>query len=68
MSLDTFYEGLEVRFKGKTGHIRFISDQYVTLCIHTHKDPMRDVCILIYSEQWKNIELLSGNRTSDEEK
>lgn len=66
MSQDLFYEGLEIQYKVHSGHVKFICEQYITMCVHTNKDPMRDVCILIYQDQWKNIELLSGNRTREE--
>lgn len=67
MSTDAFYEGLEIRYKHLTGHIKFVCDEYITLCIHTNKDPMRDVCVLIFKNQWKDIELMSGNRRQDED-
>ena len=62
MSKDAFYEGLEIKYKGFIGHIKFISDEYLTMCIHTNSDPLKDVCILIYDEQLKDIELMNGNR------
>jgi len=68
MSKSTFFEGLRVKYNIHVGHVKFISDEYMTLCINSNPDPMRDVCILVYANQWKNIELLSGNRNSDEDK
>lgn len=67
MSTDAFYEGLEIRYKHLTGHVKFVCDEYITLCIHTNKNPMRDVCVLIFKDQWKDIELMSGNRRQDED-
>lgn len=50
-----FCEGLHVRYKTFTGHIKFVCEDYVTLCIHTNADPMKDVCILIYKNQWNDV-------------
>ncbi len=62
MSKDAFYEGLEIRYKHLTGHVKFVCDEYITLCIHTNENPLKDVCVLIFNNQWKDIELMSGNR------
>lgn len=65
MGHDSFYEGLEIKFKSHTGFVKFICDEYLTMCIRTNPDPMKDVCILIFHEQWKNIELIKGNRANE---
>jgi hypothetical protein len=65
MSKPSFYEGLHIKFKDHIGYVNFISDEYITLCINSNPDPLRDVCILIYPHQWDDIELMTGNRTHD---
>jgi hypothetical protein len=63
MNQERFYEGLEegleVSYKDCRGHIRFMSENYLTICIHTNPDPMKDVCILVYQPDWKNIKIES---------
>ena len=66
MKLESFAEGLQVHYKGMTGVVRFISPQYITICIRAFNVKARDVCILVYSEQWKEVELINGNRQSYE--
>lgn len=55
MNLDCFSENMIVKYKNNIGKIRFIGHEYITLCIGKHQ---WEVCILIYPEQWKDIELL----------
>ena len=54
-----FSEGVEARFNGHTGRIRFVCDQYVTLCISEFPgQKVKDVCILIYREDFNQIKLI----------
>lgn len=55
-----FAENLEVYYEdrsGKTvyGHIRFICDEYVTVCINEGKYHANDCCLLFYSNQWHQL-------------
>lgn len=55
----TFAEGLEVQYKDHIGTIRFICDSYVTVCIAKFpEDRRRDVCILVYRNNFNDIKLL----------
>lgn len=61
--MNSFAEGLEVTYKNTQGTIRFLCDSYLTICIHTSENPMKDVCIVVYKNEWDDIELISGNRS-----
>lgn len=51
-----FVEGQEVEYKGDTGVIRFIFDEYLTVCLKRRCDGMiGDICLVIYSYQWDEI-------------
>jgi hypothetical protein len=52
-------EGLDVKYKNHVGTIRFICDSYLTLCIREHDEKVRNVCILIYRDEWNQIMLLN---------
>jgi hypothetical protein len=52
-------EGLVVKYKDHVGTIRFICDSYLTLCIQEHDEKVRNVCILIYRDEWNQIMLLN---------
>ncbi|AFK66441.1 hypothetical protein SWPG_00194 [Synechococcus phage S-CBM2] len=62
MSNDSFYEGLWVDYRQHHGYIRFVCEDYVTICINRLpvKDPhaLRDtneVCLLVYKNNWDEI-------------
>ena len=58
MSDTHFAENIEITYKDHHGYIRFVCDDYVTMCIGSNPDPLRDVCILIYRPDWKDIKLI----------
>lgn len=55
---NSFAEGVEAIYKDHRGHIKFICPEYVTLCIHSNPDPMKDVCIVIHKCNWDIIHLI----------
>ena len=54
-----FAEKMIVSYQEMTGTIRFIGNQYLVLEL-----PPSGVGVLIYREDWKNIELMNGNQTN----
>jgi hypothetical protein len=58
----TLTEGLQVSYKEMTGYIKFVSSSYVTMCVGKKE---REVCILIYQNQWDNVKLIHGNRSDE---
>jgi hypothetical protein len=66
MKYESFAEGLEVRYRGMPGTVRFISNSYITVCMASFSERAKDVCVLVYPEQWKEVELIHGNRQSYE--
>lgn len=54
----TFSEGLLVRYKNHIGKVRFISSQYITICVQTYDHKVRDVCLLVYPFEWDTIEIV----------
>jgi hypothetical protein len=53
----TFYQGLEVRYKDHVGVVDFICDQYITVCVRRLEHRSKDVCLLVYQSQWKDVKL-----------
>ena len=66
MKYESFAEGLEVQYRNMTGRVRFISSSYITICLRAFDHKAKDVCVLVYPEQWKEVELIHGNRQSYE--
>lgn len=54
----TFAEGIQVIYKDQIGYIRFICDQYLTICIKEFKERNRDVCLIVYKKDYSKITLL----------
>jgi hypothetical protein len=54
----SFAEGTEVIYNGNQGFISFVCDKYITVCIKTFDEKSRDVCLLVYPNQWKDVHLL----------
>ena len=58
----TFAIGVIVRYKHVCGEIAFITDDYLTICILKRTpDMVSDVCMLVYRENWEDIELLKSS-------
>ena len=56
--MSTFYKGLNVKYNDHIGVVNFVCEKYITICIKTYEHRSRDVCLLVYSSQWKDVELL----------
>lgn len=55
--MSQFSKGLIVKYRDFIGTVRFICNEYITVCVATHNDRSRDVCILVPCNEWKNIHL-----------
>ena len=56
--MTNFYKGLEVRYGQHVGFVDFICEKYITVCLRKFEERSKDVCILVYPHQWKDIKLL----------
>jgi hypothetical protein len=56
--MSTFYEGLNVKYKDHVGVVSFVCEKYITICINQSGHRSRDVCLLVYQPQWKDVQLL----------
>ena len=44
------------------GTIKFVDDQYITVCVKAQREDMiSDVCIIVYPHQYDDIKLITGN-------
>lgn len=55
MKYDFLTEGLEVYYQNLRGTVAFTCSQYVTVCVRKFDDRSKNVNLLVYREQWKNI-------------
>jgi hypothetical protein len=64
--INTLPEGTEVYYKGYYAVVSFVCEQYMSLCLHKYPgEPSRDVCILVYTDQYDQIELIHGNHSHE---
>ena len=66
MKYESFAEGLEVTYRYHSGVINFICEKYITICVNQFEHKSKSVCILVYPQQWKEIDPIHGNRQSYE--
>jgi hypothetical protein len=56
--MTTFYSGLNVKYREQIGVVDFVCEKYITVCIKTFEHKSKNVCLLIYPQQWKEVQLL----------
>jgi hypothetical protein len=52
-----FSTGLEVYYKDIHGYVDFVCEKYITICMNKGITRDKDVCMLVYPSQYKNIKL-----------
>ena len=48
-------EGTEVYYNGMYGVVRFVCNHYSTVCVRSFTEKMKDVCILVYPDEYDQI-------------
>lgn len=56
--MTTFYSGLNVKYREQVGVVDFVCEKYITICIKTFEHKSKNVCLLVYPSQWKEVQLL----------
>ena len=56
--MTTFYSGLNVKYKDHIGVVDFVCEKYITICIDKLEHRSKDVCLLVYPQHWKDVQLL----------
>jgi hypothetical protein len=52
-----FAEGVVVQYQNWVGEIRFICDEYVSVCTSVGEHRSADVCVLVYKKDWEEMKL-----------
>ena len=52
-----FAEGVVVQYQNWVGEIRFICDDYVSVCTSVGTHRSADVCVLVYKKDWEEMKL-----------
>lgn len=64
-STNTLPVGTEVYYKGMYGHVRFVCESYMTICVREFPERVRDVCLVVFPYQYDTIELVRGNHAHE---
>ncbi len=65
-NLNTLPEGTEVCYKGMYGHVRFVCEHYMTVCVREFPERVRDVCLIVYPSQFDQLILVNGNNQHEQ--
>ena len=52
-----FAEGVVVQYKDWIGEIRFICEDYMSVCTSIGEHRSSDVCLLVYKKDWEEMKL-----------
>jgi hypothetical protein len=58
MNPNSFSKNTWVKYESYVAQVRFICSSYITICICPNQEKTRQTCMIIYSEDWKNVFLL----------
>ena len=58
-TFNNFSTGIIVSYKTHVGEIRFVDENYLTVCISVNPDDrVRDVCLVIPKQNWDEVRLI----------
>ena len=55
--MNSFAVGVIVEHKNFIGEVRFVCDDYMSVCTSVGVHRAADVCVIVYKKDWKNINL-----------
>jgi hypothetical protein len=55
--MNSFAVGVIVEHKNFIGEVRFVCDDYISVCTSVGVHRAADVCVIVYKRDWKNINL-----------
>ncbi len=54
----SFTKDIVVQYKNWAGKIKFVCDEYITVCVGVGNHPANDVCVLVHRSDWDQVKLL----------
>ena len=55
--MNSFAVGVIVEYQNWVGEVRFVCDDYISVCTSVGNHRAADVCVIVYKRDWKNINL-----------
>jgi len=57
MKPPSFAKGIIVQYKDWIGEIRFVCEEYISVCVRVGNNRVNDVCVLVHNGDWNQIKL-----------
>ena len=55
--MNSFAVGVIVEYQNWVGEIRFICDDYISVCTSVGVHRAADICVIVYKKDWDNLNL-----------
>ena len=55
--MNSFAVGVIVEHKNFIGEIRFVCDDYMSVCTSVGVHRAADICVIVYKKDWSNVNL-----------
>jgi hypothetical protein len=55
--MNSFAVGVIVEHKNFIGEVRFICDDYISVCTSVGVHRAADICVIVYKKDWSNVNL-----------
>ena len=55
--MNSFAVGVIVEHKNFIGEVRFICDDYMSVCTSVGVHRAADICVIVYKKDWDNVNL-----------
>lgn len=53
----SFVKGIIVQYKDWVGEVRFVCDEYISICVRIGDYRVNDVCVLVHQNDWNQVKL-----------
>ena len=55
--MNSFAVGVIVEHKNFIGEVRFVCDDYISVCTSVGVHRAADICVIVYKKDWNNVNL-----------
>ena len=55
--MNSFAVGVIVEHKSFIGEVRFVCDDYMSVCTSVGVHRAADICVIVYKKDWSNVNL-----------
>lgn len=54
----SFAKGIIVQYNRWIGEVRFVCNEYISICVNVGNNRANDVCVLVYKDDWNQVKLI----------